>query len=648
MTALVTRVKGSKLLVLSENDREISISAGRVLHEFDPGLNSAKPRTELIRTIKEISKRRAAFTQEVDLAELWELLDGEGEEFSFDYLADLVWPSPVKPDQVAAALRAIFSDGLLFKLRAGRAVRHSAEKVEQISAERARDEKRERELTEGGAWLAKVWASDTEEEPACRDRVVRILRDMAVFGSDAAESKWGRKLLEQAGLGSNPMRPFHLLIKLGEMDIHENLELIRQDLATTFPDSVLAEAEALARKAAWLEEDRRDLTDLEMITADSGGARDFDDAVSLEDRDGRLVLGIHIADVSGVIKPKTALDMEAMGRATSIYMPDQRIPMLPEILSEECLSLKQGIERPAFSVLVEMTESGEVLDYEFMPSLVKVKRQLSYQEVDESVGHDLVLGRLFALSQALKSQRTAHGALILPLPKLNVYLAQDGEIGVNLTLWDNPGRSMITEFMVLANNLAARRLTEMGATCFYRSQNEPSQRIVQGDTNCADLFPCLKQRRFLARVKWSLEPSPHCGMGLDVYTYMTSPLRRYIDLIMQRQVRSLVSGGPALYSEEEAAELLTLTDAVVRRVNRVQTKRRRYWLLRYFESQIGKEYEALVIDKLPRRWRILLTELMLDVDLPDQPGLEFKPGEVVTVRVKKVDARENVLKFELV
>lgn len=648
MTAMVTRVKGRKLLVLSENDREISISAGRVLHESDPGLNSAQPRTELIRNIKEISKRRDAFTQEVDLAELWELLDGEGEDFAFDFLADLVWPGPVDPDHVAAALRAIFSDGLLFKLRAGRAMRNSAEKVAKISEERARDEKRERELSQGGTWLAEVWAGDTGEEPACRDRVVRVLRDMAVFGSDAAESKWGRKLLEQAGLGSYPMVPFHLLVKLGEMDTHENLDMIRQDLATTFPDPVLAGAEALAREAAWLEEDRRDLTDLEIITADSGGARDFDDAVSLEDRDGRLVLGIHIADVAGVIKPKTALDMEAMSRATSIYMPDQRIPMLPEILSEECLSLKQGIERPAFSLLVEITGAGEVLDYEFTPSLIKVKRQLSYQEVDESVGHDLLLGRLFALSQALKSQRTAHGALILPLPKLNVYLAQNGEIGVNLTLWDNPGRSMITEFMILANNLAARRLTEMEAPGFYRSQNEPSKRIIQGDSDCSDLLPCLKQRRFLARAKWSLEPSPHRGMGLDVYTYVTSPLRRYIDLIMQRQVRSLVSGGPALYSQEEAAELLTLTDTVVRRVNSVQTKRRRYWLLRYFESQIRKEYEALVLEKFPRRWRIFLVELMLDVDLPDQPGLDLKPGEMVTVRVKKVDAREDVLKFELV
>jgi len=645
-TGLVTRVKGSKLLAITETDREISVSSGRVLHNPDHCLDPAQPRHALVQALREISGRRQTLSREINLTELWELLEGEGEEFSFDFLAELAWSGPIGPDHVSAARRAVFYDGLYFKMRPGGAERHGPEKVEQIVLTRTREEERERELAEVGTWLAQVWSGAPENEPDDRDRVIKILRDIAVYGPEAPEYKWGLKLLERAGLGGDPWRPFDLLIKMGEMGRHENLDLIRHDVPLAFSEAALAQAAALARDQVWLDEDRRDLTHLEVITADSGGARDFDDAVSLEMKDDRLIVGVHIADVAAVVQPGTTLDQEARNRATSIYMPDLRLTMLPDTLSEECLSLKQGLIRPAFSLLAEMTESGEVLSFEFAPSLITVKRQLTYQEVDEAVHHDLLLGRLLALSRELKARRVAGGAMIMPLPKLNVYLTPEGEIGVNLTLWDNPGRAMITEFMILANHLAARLLTDRGAACLYRTQDEPAERLVDGGTDCRDLFPCLQQRRFLNRVDWSLEPKPHSSMGMDVYTYISSPLRRYVDLAVQRQLRSLVRTGRPAYSPEETGEILTQVEPVIRQALRIQNNRRRYWLLRFFETLGPKVFEALVLEKLPYRWRIFLPELMLDADLPPQTGLDLVPGQTFNIRVKKVQARAGVLKFE--
>ncbi|MBU2548919.1 MAG: RNB domain-containing ribonuclease [Proteobacteria bacterium] len=648
LTAVVTRDKTSKLLVLSHTDREMSISIGRIIHDAGPTLNPGKPRHELVRSLQDISRNRDELAVTIDVIELWELLDGEGDEFSYDYLAELIWPAPHPPDQSAAVMRAVFGDGLYFKLRPGIAQRHSAEKVEQITETRERDAERQRELDEGSAWLADVWADRPTEEPACRDRLVRILRDIAINGIEAPEYKWGLKLLENAGLGSDPWRPFYLLVKLGEMSQHENLDILREQVSVKFPDAVRDQAASVSKSSSWMDQPRRDLTGLEVITADSGGARDFDDAVSIETTDRGLRLGVHIADVAAVVRPGSELDREAIERATSIYAPDQRIPMLPEILSEECLSLKADSVRPAFSLLADVTESGEVLSFEFTPSLITVKRQLSYQEVDMTVETDPTLNRLFQLSRALKAVRIEHGALILSMPKLNVFINPEGEIGVNLTLWENPGRSMISEFMILTNHLAGVMLKERQAAGLYRAQNEPSKRIVTGDTDCNDLFPCLLQRRHLNRVVWTTEPAPHSGMGLSVYTNLTSPLRRYIDLIVQRQVCSVARNGKPAYSEEEMSQLLTLIEPALRRANRVQMRRRRYWLLRYFEVQSPKPYEALVIEKLPHRWRIFLTELMLDADLPAQSGLQMEPGQTIAVRVKKVRAREDIFRLELV
>lgn len=646
-TGLVTRVKGTKVSILSENDRELSLTMNRIVHMTSPGYNPSHPRHELVKRLKDLSAHRESLAQKVDVHELWELLEGEGESFGYDFLAELSWPGPVSADQVAAMYRVVFSDGLFFKMRPDMAWRHDAEKVEQISLAKSREEEREREIEQGSAWLADVWADAPTEEPPCRDRLVRILRDIALYQDGSADYKYGLKLLNRAGLGSDPGKPFKLLVKLGEMSFHENLPLLREGLLTGFSKTILSEAEELATRCDWRDEQRRDLTGLEVITADSGGARDFDDAVSLEEKDGRLFLGVHIADVSAVIKPDSILDHAGRERATSIYMPDQRLTMLPEILSEECLSLKAGELRPAFSMVVELTENGDIVGYEFFPSLVKVKRQLSYQEVDETIDQDPLLSRLFHLSQMLKENRIKNGAMILPLPKLNVYLTPEGEIGVNLTHWENPGRSMISEFMILNNHVAAKYLLEHDAGCYYRSQTEPSERIVPGGTDCSDLFLCLQQRRYLQRVLWSMSPLPHRGMGLDVYTNLTSPLRRYIDLIIQRQLRSVSAGGQPIYTAEEMSDILTLTETVRRKVMRVQNERRRYWLLRYLEGQGSKEYEALVLEKLPHRWRIFLPELMMDANLPLQSGRVLEPGQTIGIGIKKVDAREDILKFNL-
>ena len=647
VTAVVTRVKGNKLLVLSETDREMNISGNRVLQVNSASLNPSQSRLDLVRRLKEISDHRAELGRSLDLVELWELLEGEGEEFAYEFLAGLAWTGPVTGDQVAAVQRAVFSDGLYFKMKPTEAVRHSADKVEEINQLRLREEERERELAEGGAWLNRVWEDKPAEEPDSGPRVIRLLRDTAVHGSEAPEYKLTKQFLERAGLNQYPTAAFRLLVKLGEMGRHENLDLIRENLATDFSPQILAEAENLARRKSWRDQERRDLTYLNVLTADSGGARDFDDAVSLEEKDGRLVLGVHIADVSAVITPDSPLDLEARERVTSIYMPDRRIPMLPEVLSEECLSLKVDEVRPAFSLLAELNEAGEVLSFEFLPSLIKVKRQLSYQEVDAAVHQDLTLSRMYKLSLALKERRVAQGALILPLPKMNVYLTPEGEIGVSLTLWENPGRAMITEFMILTNFLAARQLTDKEAPCYYRTQNEPTERIVPGDTDCSDLFLCLKQRRHLSRVAWGLEPLPHSGMGLEVYTNLTSPLRRYLDLVIQRQIRAINAQGSPRYDLPAMEDMLTQTEVVRRKAFKLQNKRKRYWLLRYLKIQPQNDHEALVLERLPRRWRIFLTDLMMDADLPPPPGRNLEPGQTISVRIKKIDPREDILKFEL-
>jgi len=647
MTGVVHRVKAGKMLVLAETDREISLTLNRVLGHAGPVLNPALSRAEQMKAVREAAARRKALAEKLNLAELWELLEGEGAEFSYQALAELALPGRTGPDEVSAVFRAVFDDGLFFKGRLELAVRQSAEQIEQTRLNRERERQQEEELAKGAAWLQRIWADETPDPPPSRDRVVEVLKAMAVFGPDAPDHKWGQKLLERAELGKDPLKPFQLLVKMGEMSRHENLDLIRCQINTVFPQSVLTETEALIKNAAWLEENRRDLTGLPTMTIDSRGSEDFDDAISLTDDDGRLVLGVHITDVAALVRPESFLELEARSRATSIYMTDQRITMLPALIVDEVLSLREGEERPALSLLARLQPDGTVEDFEFCSSLIRVKHRLSYPEVDENVHQDPMLSRLFQLSQAMQKRREAAGALVVPLPTLSVYLQADGQIGVSLIHWNQPGRAMVTEFMVLANCLGARFLAESGAPGLYRYQDEPSQRLIEGPLSEADLFSCLLQRRYFNRVGWGLEPKPHSGLGVGLYTNLTSPLRRYIDLLIQRQIKHLVSGQGPFYSAEEIAQRLMEIEPVLKRAFEVQSRRRRYWLYRYLEAQGSKEYEALLLQKLPHRWRVFITPLMLETDLSVNRDLGLEPGQEVRLRLKKADARQDVLRFEL-
>ena len=647
ITGLITRVKGTKLVVLTENDREMGMSSSRMINTTGPMADISRPRMDLVRFLRNISLKRAALAKEVDLLELWELLEGEGESFPYEYLAELVLPAPISSDKIVATIRAIFSDGLRFKMQPKEAVRHSAEFVEKIAQDRIRQEELERELCESGVWLAAIWAGETPDDPDCREHVVKVLGDMALFGRDADEYKWGLRLLERARLGQAPGVPFRLLVKMGEMNEHENLELLRHQVEASFPEDLQDQARLFIRTADWTGERRQDLTGIEAITIDNSNAEDFDDAISLEENGDGFVLGVHIADVSGLISAGSPLDVWAGNQGTTIYMPDQRIPMLPEVLSEEGLSLRKDEIRPAFSIRVQIRKTGEIECFEFFPSLIKVRRQLSYHEADELMDTDPLLKNLLFLSEVLKSRRQANGALIMPLPSLNVYISPEGRLDVSLINWDQPARSTITELMVLANHLAARFLKEAGVPGIYRYQGEPSRRLIDPYGKKIDLYKALKQRRYLNRVGWSLEPKPHNGMGLEVYTNLTSPLRRYIDLMIQRQIRCLSLGQSPYYSEEEMSEQLTAVEIALRKAYQIQQRRKRYWLLKYLEARAPRDYEAMVLDKLPGRWRLFLKEFMLDIDLDQAYPKELESGQDVSVRIKKINAREDILKFEL-
>jgi exoribonuclease-2 len=435
-------------------------------------------------------------------------------------------------------------------------------------------------------------------------------------------------------------------VKAGVWDEDENTDLIKHEIPTEFSSEVHAAAENLAREAdaASIQVSpavpRRSFTDLPLMTIDGQSTLDYDDALSLQTEGDMYRLGIHIIDVGHYVRKGDCIDQEALARGSSIYMPDQKIPMLPANLAEDICSLKEGQLRPAISTMVRLSPSFDIVDYEILPSLVKVEQQLTYYDVNLLADEkpDIVLLR--DIASKFRQFRMDAGAVQISLPEIHLWIGEDGEINVNKINRESPGRLLVSEFMIMANWLMARFLAERNLPAIYRSQPKPKERLYKGYEE--SLFQNMMQRRLLNRFRLSPEPDHHSGLGLDAYVTATSPIRKYCDLITQRQIRA-AHDLEAPYSTEDIDQIIQLLEQPMATVSRLQHRRLRYWLLKYLENRVGQKEEAIVLARRRNSYQVLIPEYMIECDLPLTSGIELKPKDLIQITIQRVHARKDVL-----
>ncbi|HYO24540.1 MAG TPA: ribonuclease R, partial [Lacipirellulaceae bacterium] len=398
---------------------------------------------------------------------------------------------------------------------------------------------------------------------------------------------------------------------------------------------------------------RRDLTGETIITIDPATARDFDDAISLELSDkGHWLLGVHIADVSHFVQPKTPLDREARDRATSVYLPDRVIPMLPEIISNNLASLQPDKVRYAITARLEFTADGLRIGAEVFKSAIKSRRRFAYEEVDEylstkglvemragekaagagekgdgAVGAlapevDALLGRMFSLAMILRKRRFRRGALELSMPELEIDLNKDGEVTGAHLAQNTESHQIIEEFMLAANEAVAETLRDAGVDFLRRVHGAPDPRKLKALTSFVGELgfktESLESRfalqkllddvkgdprehavnyaalRSMQRAVYSPDDEGHFALASDCYCHFTSPIRRYPDLTIHRLIEDLAEGRTP---DEHFEALLVLGDHASDREQRAAEAERelkKVKLLNYFADKIGDQMNGVV------------------------------------------------------
>ena len=363
----------------------------------------------------------------------------------------------------------------------------------------------------------------------------------------------------------------------------DTLAVMKQyDLPESFPRGVLDAAEHVSARLA--EPGKRlDLRRKFIFTCDPASARDFDDALSIEtDRQGNRVLGVHIADVSHFVTPGSALDKEAYRRSTSVYLVDKVVPMLPEQLSNGVCSLVPGQDRLTFSAFLTFDAKGTCVARRFAKSVIRSKARFTYEQVMDVIAGRAVAPRpspaarktilaIHALAQQLRRNRFAAGALDMDVPEAQILIDEKGMMtGIEVRPYDE-SHQLVEECMVAANEAVAKELWTRGVKILARLHEPPDPEKLEDlranlaklGISCGDLNQQRNLARFLEKIKgsplegtlsvmvlrsmkralYSAEQIGHFGLAKKFYAHFTSPIRRYPDLVLHRQLASWISGG---------------------------------------------------------------------------------------------------------
>ena len=462
-----------------------------------------------------------------------------------------------------------------------------------------------------------------------------------------------RCVLKELKLDLDPTELHRTLVTNGAADPHQLPAMQGSRWSSGFSTEQLQEAENLlnASQSSQPGDERRiDLCHLHCVTIDDSETRDIDDALSLERKpDGSERIWIHIADPGRLIQPGSTLDQEAAARGSSLYLARGNQPMFPEVLSTGPFSLRAGHKSAAWSTWVELNEEGAIAAYGITRSWVKPLYKLSYDDADDLIDlappEEADLADLDQLLRRRRLWRERNGALLMDLPEGRIR-CRDGDLSLEITE-PSVSRQMVAEAMILNGAVTAQYGVDHGLPLPYRSQlpaDLPSPAQLSELPDGAVRFAAIK--RCLSRGLMGTKPASHFSLGLPAYVQATSPIRRYCDLIVQRQIQAHQAGSPQL-SEEELQELVGSVDLATREGIGISREDQRHWQQVWFEHHRDQQWQADFLRWLRPQDRlglIRIDALALDLAAECPPGSE--PGDQLQLQVLEVDPIRDQLRLQ--
>lgn len=519
------------------------------------------------------------------------------------------------------------------------------------------------------------------------------------------------RVLEWHEKSKNPLGEVLVVIgKPGDNDTEMHAILAEYGLPFKYPEEVEMAAEHLSLDVAFSEKYKRvDYRDVPTLTIDPDDAKDFDDALSLKPLgNNKWEVGVHIADVTAYVQPDDTIDREATSRATSVYLVDRTVPMLPERLCNDLCSLKPNEDRAAYSVLFTLNEQAQVLDYVITRTIIHSNARLTYNQAQamiEGEEHEFreIIQTLNGFARKLRAERMTEGAIAFERAELAFRLDEKGkpiEVYVKEPIDSN---KLIEEFMLLANRTVAEHVAklrgEKDAPAFvYRVHDTPDpekladlaefvgrlgyklhttgtpEMIAKSinellakvhDKPEAELVETLTIRT-MAKAVYQTENIGHYGLAFEYYTHFTSPIRRHPDMMVHRLLTRYISGGKSM-DKAELEEICKYDSEQERKASEAERTSIKYKQVEYMQDRLGQVFDGVVsgvkefgifVELVANGCEGLVPIRDLDDDFYEldertyslvgyNTKRRFSLGDKVTIRVARADLDRRQLDFEL-
>ena len=495
-----------------------------------------------------------------------------------------------------------------------------------------------------------------------------------------------------------------------------DLIVARHKLETTFGDAALAQADACEADAVGaLASGCRDVRDRVIFTIDPADARDFDDAVSLDEVEWRgkrsARVGVHIADVAHYVEWGSSIDLEARRRATSVYLVDRVLSMLPEKLSNDVCSLRPGEERRTMTVDMIVNDEGRIVDVDAYPAVIRSRARLTYEQAQEALngeGAELpaeIAERIRALSALAKKRvalRERAGGIDFDTVEAKVRL-DDAGVPIEVVLRERTeATSLIEECMIMANEAVATLLRDAGFPCLFRVHEKPARESLDGLVPVLQEFPwfkdvdaalfvagnpheiqhvlerCAKRPeaelvtslvlRAMKRAIYCPELSEHYALASAAYAHFTSPIRRYPDLVVHRMLKAAIGGRPEKFDQEVAAlPFIAEHSSQMERVAELAARdSQEAKIVELMEAHVGENFSAMIAGVATYGMFVRLentAEGMVEMaDMGHEyfaldpvrhtltgsdSGRSYRLGQHVAVKLVEADRRTSHLRFKL-
>lgn len=585
----------------------------------------------------------------------WELLSETDESTDPAALALLLFS-----DQGAAfcyaAHQMLSADKIYFKQKGDRYEPRSASQVKELQHQIEKEAERKAEWEGFLSRVRQRLAGESVEWQKSDRPRLEILEKLALLGEESNQKAPAQEILTALERGSSQEAAFNLLVDLGIWHVHENLELRRRQIPVDFSEALLTMAQhRLSNPPPDADANRLDLTSLKTYTIDDESTREIDDALSVETLpDGRQRLWVHIADPTRWLLPGDDLDLEARRRCTTVYLPTGMVPMFPIELATGPMSLVQGEVHCALSFGVVLTDDGAIADYQIAASWVKPTYRLTYEDVDEMLDLGVQAEpELLAIAHWAKIReqwRSQQGAINIHMPETSIRVSHDTEhesIEIKM-LDDSPARELVAEMMILAGEVAARYGQDHELAMPFRSQPQPE---LPPEEELMQLPSALVRysaiRRCMPRSEMGITPARHATLGLEGYSQVTSPIRRYTDLLAHFQIKAHLRGEPLPFSSEEITELTQGVSSGAYEAVLVERQTKRYWALEYLRRQ-GYDY---VWSVMLLRWLregdrlglVMFEDLGLELPMRFERNVEL--GERLEIQITHVNPRQDIIRM---